>query len=89
MTCCASESVLPNDGLISFLNDSARQGIIVRYFLAGGAIERVRLLPDVERAGERLPGAARQHQDRLSQGARQGKAQDGLQTLFSFIIQEL
>ena len=43
-------------------------------FVAGGAFERVRLLPDVERAGERLPGAARKHQDRLSQGARQGKA---------------
>ena len=41
--------------------------------VAGGVIERVRLLPDVERSGERVPGAARQHEDRLSPGARKGR----------------
>ena len=41
--------------------------------VAGSVVERVRLLPDVERSGERVPGAARQHEDRLSQGARKGR----------------
>lgn len=44
----------------------------IRRPLPVGAVQRVRLQPDVERAGERVPRAARKYEDRFSQGEGKG-----------------